>query len=75
MLSPSDRPDLFAPSTDTAYDITILSAYAPKQMSNASSKDARAPILRREAEKHKRYRISRLAHIGPRKSSLLRLLE
>ncbi len=27
-------------------------------------KDARAPILRREAEKHKRYD-SRLAHIGP----------
>ncbi len=26
--SHSDRPDLFAPLTDTAYDITILSAYA-----------------------------------------------
>ncbi len=43
--------------------LTILSAYAPANV-NASSKDARAPILRREAEKHKRY-ASRLAHIGP----------
>ncbi len=40
-----------------------ISAYAPANV-NASSKDARAPILRREAEKHKRYD-SRLAHIGP----------
>ncbi len=55
----SDRPDLFAPLTDTAYDITILSAYA-----SAFSKDARAPILRQEDEKHKRYDV-RLATIGP----------
>ncbi len=47
--TPSDRPDLFAPSTDTAYDITVLSAYASASVA-ASAKDARAPILRREAE-------------------------
>ncbi len=51
--TPFDRPDLFAPSTDTAYDITVLSAYASGNV-DASAKDARAPILRREAEKHKR---------------------
>ncbi len=61
--TPSDRPDLFAPSTDTAYDITVLSAYASANVA-ASSKDARAPILLREAEKHKRYD-ARLAVIGP----------
>ncbi len=48
--NPSDWPDLFAPSTETAYDITVLSAYASAN-DTASSKDARAPILRREAEK------------------------
>ncbi len=52
--NPSDRPDLFAPLTDTAYDITILSTYASTNVSGFS-KDARAPILRREDEKHKRY--------------------
>ncbi len=51
---PSDRPDLFARLTETAYDIIILSAYAFAKVS-LFSKDARAPILRREAEKHKRY--------------------
>ncbi len=51
--TPSDRPDLFAPSTDTDYDITVLSACASANFA-ASVKDARAPILRREAEKHKR---------------------
>ncbi len=50
----SIRPDLFAPSTDTAYDITVLFAYESANVA-ASAKDARAPILRREAEKHKRY--------------------
>ncbi len=60
--NPSDRPDLFAPLTDTAYDITILSAYAPSNV-KGFSKDARSPILRREAEKHKRYD-ARLATIG-----------
>ncbi len=49
--TPSDRPDLFASSTDTAYDITVLSAYASPNVAT-SAKDARAPILRREAEKH-----------------------
>ncbi len=58
-----DRPDLFAPSTDTDYDITVLSAYASANVA-ASAKSARAPILRREAEKHKRYD-TRLAVIGP----------
>ncbi len=43
--------------------ITGLSAYASAN-GTASSKDARSPILRREAEKHKRYD-SRLAVIGP----------
>ncbi len=60
--NPSDRPDLFAPLTDTAYYITILSAYAPSNV-EGFSKDARSPILRREAEKHKRYD-ARLATIG-----------
>ncbi len=42
--SPSDRPDLFAPLTDTAYDITILSAYASaKRQWSGFSKDARGP--------------------------------
>ncbi len=50
------------PSTDTAYDMTVLSAYASANVA-ASAKDARAPILRREAEKHKRYD-ARLAVIG-----------
>ncbi len=61
--TPSDRPDLLAPSTDTAYDITVLSAYASAKVT-ASSKDARASILRWEAEKHKRYDAC-LAVIGP----------
>ncbi len=61
--SPSDRPDLFAPLNDTAYDIAILSAYASANVSGFS-KDARAPILRREAENHERYDV-RLATIGP----------
>ncbi len=61
--SPSDRPDLYAPPTDTAYDITILSAYALANV-KSSAKDPRAPIPRREAEKHKRYD-ARLAAIGP----------
>ncbi len=30
---PSDRPDLFAPLTDTAYDIAILLAYASTNVS------------------------------------------
>ncbi len=30
--SPSDPPDLFAPLTDTAYDITVLSAYVQKML-------------------------------------------
>ncbi len=42
---------------------TVLSAYASANVT-ASTKDARAPILRREAEKHKRYDAS-LAVIGP----------
>ncbi len=46
-----------------SYDITILSAYASANVSGFS-KDARAPILRREDEKHKRYDV-RLATIGP----------
>ncbi len=50
-------------STDTAHDITVLSAYASANVA-ASSKAARAPILRREAEKHKGYN-TRLAVIGP----------
>ncbi len=37
--TPSDRPDLYAPSTDTAYDIALLSAYASANVA-ASSKDA-----------------------------------
>ncbi len=45
------------------YDITILSAYASTNV-KCSAKDPRAPILRREAEKHKRYD-ARLAAIGP----------
>ncbi len=49
--SPSDRPDLFALLTDTACDITILSAYTSPNVSGVS-RDARAPILRRENEKH-----------------------
>ncbi len=61
--TPSDRPDLFAPSTNTGCDITVLSAY-PSANVAASAKDARAPILRREAETHKRYD-ARLAVIGP----------
>ncbi len=43
--------------------ITILSAYASTNVSGFS-KDARAPILRRQDEKHKRYD-ARLATIGP----------
>ncbi len=61
--TPSYRPDLFAPSTHTAYDITVLSAYASANVA-ASAKASRAPILRRAAEKHKRYD-ARLAVIGP----------
>ncbi len=61
--SPSDGPDLYAPSTDTACDITILSAYAPANV-KSSAKEPRAPILRREAENHK-WHDARLAAIGP----------
>ncbi len=67
--SPSDRPDLFAPLTDTAYDITILSAYASANFSGFLN-DARAPILRGGDEKPKRYDV-RLATIGPGLKSLL----
>ncbi len=63
IYAPSDRPDLFAPSTDSAYYITVRSAYASANVA-ASAKNARAPILRRGAEKHKRYD-ARLAVIGP----------
>ncbi len=52
----------FAQSTDTAYDITALSTYASANVV-ASAKSARAPILRREAENHKRYD-ARLVVIG-----------
>ncbi len=41
----------------------MLSAHASANIA-ASAKDARAPILRHEAEKHKRYD-ARVALIGP----------
>ncbi len=47
--TPSDRPDLFAPSTDTAYDITVLSAYASANVAAS----AKAPVLQYFAAKPK----------------------
>ncbi len=38
---PSNGPDLYAPSTDTAYDITALSAYASANVTVSS----KAPVL------------------------------
>ncbi len=61
--SPSHRPDLYAPSTDAAYDITILSAYAPANVKSF----AKALALQFSVAKPKNTSDmnARLAAIGP----------